>query len=80
MLSVDFPETTSLPMPAAETPRSTLALRRLVVSFAQSTKRKRKPRRTKPKSARPSSCEGAARVSVPVYSRIVFRAGMISAR
>jgi hypothetical protein len=80
MLSVDFPETTPLPVPAAETPRSTLALRRLVVSFAQSAKRKRKPRRAKPKAARLSSCAGAARVSVPVYSRIVFRAGMISAR
>ncbi len=80
MLSVDFHETTPLPVPAAETPRSTLALRRLVVSFAQGAKRKRKPRRAKPKSARPSSCEGPASVRVPVYSRIVFRAGMISAR
>ena len=73
MLSVDCHEPAALPPPpVAETGRSALAVRRLALSLA--------PERGCAHVERRPRHESLPTVAIPAYSRIVFRAGAVSAR
>jgi hypothetical protein len=68
MLSVDCHEPATVPTPPAiEAERSTLALRRLAFSLA--------PERGYARTARSPRRDPVPTITIPPYSRIVFRAG-----
>jgi hypothetical protein len=70
MLSVACHESQPVPPPAEPAP-ATYSFRRLAVAFENDDRRGRNPRRRR---------QAEQRLSIPAYSRIVFRAGAASVR